>query len=153
MNLLLQQSLSADESWNGSGRVYGEQELAGLESKHIRKIISGDRPNVARAFIKAFRQVCILAVEHGSITSDPTATIKIAPPKSDGHRTWTEDEIAIFEGHWPIGSKERLAFALLLFAGLRRGDAIRLKPEQFKNGVLTARQSKTGATVVPKRDL
>jgi len=29
--------------------------------------------------------------------------------------TWTDDEIAVFETVWPLGSKERCAFALLLY--------------------------------------
>jgi integrase len=128
-------------------RVSPSRHRTALETNHIRKLLSEYRPNVARGFLKAFRPVCTLAVEHGTIPSDPTSGIKIAPPQSDGHKTWSEDEIAIFEGRWPIGTRERLAFGLLLFTGQRRGDTIRMSMEQFKNGLLTVRQSKTGTGV------
>jgi hypothetical protein len=36
--------------------------------------------------------------------------------------TWTEDEIAAYERRWPVGSRERLAFALLLYTGQRVSD-------------------------------
>jgi integrase len=42
-----------------------------------------------------------------------------------GFRTWTDDELAQFEAVHPIGSRARLAFALLLWTAQRRGDVIR----------------------------
>jgi hypothetical protein len=45
--------------------------------------------------------------------------MRYSPPsaeaKSDGFHTWTDDEIALFEAHHSIGSKPRLALALLLY--------------------------------------
>ena len=47
--------------------------------------------------------------------SDPTQGIKLArEPKSDGIYTWSEEEIAAYEAAHPIGTKARLALALLL---------------------------------------
>jgi integrase len=44
----------------------------------------------------------------------------------------------------PIGSPERLAFALLLNTGQRRGDEIRMGPQHIRDGFLHVKQSKTG---------
>ena len=40
--------------------------------------------------------------------------------------TWTDEEIAAYEGRWPIGSVERTAFALLLFTGQRMSAVSRM---------------------------
>ena len=73
--------------------------------------------------------------------------IRLKAPKSDGLATWTEDEIAAFEAHHPVGSKARLAFALGLFTGQRRGDVIRIGRQHIRDGVLAVRQAKTGTTL------
>src|SRR5262249_46344816 len=80
------------------------------------------------------------------VRSDPTWGIKVKVPKSDGHHTWTEDEVAKFEAHHPIGSKPRLALALGLYTPLRRGDAVRIGRPHFRDGVLTVRPKKTETT-------
>jgi enterobacteria phage integrase len=46
-------------------------------------------------------------------------------PEQEFH-TWTEDEIARYEEHWPIGSRQRTAFALHLYTGQRRADVARM---------------------------
>ena len=65
--------------------------------------------------------------------------------KGDGHHTWTEEEIAQFEAYYPIGSRERLAFALGLYTGQRRGDVIRMGRQHIRNGLLHVQQQKTRA--------
>jgi integrase len=47
----------------------------------------------------------------------------------DGHRTWTEAEVAQFEDRHPLGTKARLALDLLLYTGVRISDAARLGPQ------------------------
>src|SRR5262249_42451044 len=67
--------------------------------------------------------------------------------KSDGYHSWTEAEIAQFEKRHPIGSRSRLAFALLLFTGQRRSDVVAMGRQHITDGVLVVRQQKTGRTV------
>lgn len=66
------------------------------------------------------------------------------PLKGSGFHVWSDEEIAAFEAHWPIGTRERLAFAILLYTGLRRGDAARLGRQHIKDGVCYLRAEKTG---------
>jgi integrase len=70
--------------------------------------------------------------------------VKAISNSSGGHHTWTEDEIERFEAQHPVGSRERLALALLLYTGQRRGDVIRLGYQHVRGGVLSVRQEKTG---------
>jgi len=50
--------------------------------------------------------------------SDPTRELKVILPTTDGHHVWTEDECAAFEARWPRGTRERVAFDILLYTGL-----------------------------------
>jgi len=52
-----------------------------------------------------------------------------------------------FESRWPLGTRERLAFDLLLYTGLRRGDAVRLGRQHFKEGVFRIKTEKNGVVV------
>lgn len=67
-----------------------------------------------------------------------------------GYHTWTLEEVRQFEAHHPIGSKARLALALLLFTGQRRSDITRLGRQHVRGGKLTFTQFK-GRNRKPKR--
>jgi integrase len=68
--------------------------------------------------------------------------------KSSGYHSWTEDEIEQFERTHPIGTRARLAFALLLYSGQRRSDVIRMGRQHIRDGVLQVRQQKTGVELL-----
>jgi integrase len=88
------------------------------------------------------------AVESEILDIDPTDGIRSRAPKTEGFHSWTEEEIARFEARWPVGTRERLALAILLYTGLRRGDAARLVRQHVRNGVIFMRTEKTGAEVI-----
>ena len=54
------------------------------------------------------------------------------PPRPDGFHCWTAAELAQFEAHHPIGSKARLACALLFYTGCRRADVVGLGPKSVR---------------------
>jgi integrase len=85
------------------------------------------------------------AVEIGLRADDPTKDVRALRAKSDGFHGWTDEEIARFENHHSVGSRARLAFALLLYTGQRRSDVVRMGRQHVRSGVLTVRQKKTGA--------
>jgi integrase len=59
-----------------------------------------------------------------------------------GYHTWTLEEVRQFEERHAIGTKARLAFALLLYTGQRRSDVIRFGRQHTKLGVLSFTQYK-----------
>ena len=64
--------------------------------------------------------------------------------KTSGFHVWTDDEILKFEERWAIGTRERLAFAVLRYTGLRRGDAVKLGHQHFRDNlimIVTEKQS------------
>jgi integrase len=105
-------------------------------------------PFMARAFLKAMRGLFGWAAEAALIKTDPTAGVRCRVPRTEGFHTWTEEEITRFEARWPIGSRERLALAVLLYTGLRRGDASMLGRQHIRDSVLTFRTAKTGSQIV-----
>ena len=46
-----------------------------------------------------------------------------------------------------VGSKPRLALALLLYTAQRRGDVVKMGRQHIKDGALTVKQQKTGVTL------
>jgi integrase len=50
------------------------------------------------------------------------------------HHTWTEDEMTLWEDHYPLGTKARLWFDLQQYTGLRISDVTRLGPRMVNNG-------------------
>src|SRR6516162_6303703 len=126
-------------------RAYGDRPMALLPAEWIEALLDSKPPHAARSWRATLRSLCQFAVKRRYLRTDPTANIKLRAIKGDGFHTWTEDEIAQFEAHHPIGSKPRLALALLLYTGQRRSDVVRMGRQHVKAGVLTVRQEKTGA--------
>ena len=106
-----------------------------------------DTPFQAKNFLDAMRGLFRWAVQAQHVEADPTEGIRAAKPKTEGFKVWTEDEVALFERRWPVGTRERLAFDLLLYTGLRRGDVAQLGRQHVKDGVITLRTAKTGQVV------
>lgn len=109
-----------------------------------------DKPHAANNYLKAMRGFCAwCAGDGGLLKEDPTTGVTLLRGKNDeaGFHAWTEEEVARFEAHWPLGTRERLAFDILLYTGLRRGDAVRLGPAHIVDGEFTIVMEKTGEEV------
>jgi integrase len=125
-------------------REHGDKSAVGLQAKHVRKLIEAqaDKPGAANALRKALRQMMQHAIEIELRPDDPTRDVKAVPIKSDGHHSWTEDEIEQFQARHPAG-RARLALALLLYTGQRRGDVVRMGRQHIRDGEINIRQEKT----------
>jgi integrase len=99
-------------------------------------------PEAANIRVKAMRQVFKWAVGKGYAPINPAREVPYLKSGSEGFHTWTLDEVEQFEERHPIGTKARLAFALLLYTGQRRSDVIRFGKQHTKGGVLTFTQHK-----------
>ncbi len=65
------------------------------------------------------------ALEVDLVKVDPTAGIKNPKKKKTrGFIKWSEAEAALYEDKYPLGTKERVWLDVLLYTGLRRGDAV-----------------------------
>lgn len=117
-----------------------------------RAIVAGrdrrrETPNAARHFVQTMRGLFDWAVEADFMKENPTQGVKISRPPTDGFHVWTDDECERFEKRWPLGTRERLAYDVILYTGLRRGDAVCLGRQHVRKGVITIRTEKTGEVV------
>ena len=104
-----------------------------------------ERPHSANNFLKAMRGFYKWAAGEGKlVTADPTKGSRLLKGANAklGIHTWTEEEVERFEARWPIGTRARLAFDLLLYTGLRRGDVVKVGRQHVRNGVITIRTEK-----------
>ena len=127
--------------------AYGDRPFALLPAEWIEALLDAKPPHAARSWLVTLRSLCQFAVKRGWLRADPTRDIKQRAIKGDGFHTWTDDEIAQFEAHHLIGTKPRLALALLLYTAQRRGDVVRMGRQHIRDGVLTLKQQKTGITL------
>ena len=105
---------------------HGDKPMRKLEGHHVAALLAQLSPPLQKAWLTALRGLTAFALAQKLIATDPTAAVKRSKvAKSDGYRCWSEEDVAIFEARWPIGTRERLAFALLLYTGARRGDLIK----------------------------
>src|SRR5262249_6053202 len=142
------------------GAAYGHRPFALLPPEWIEALLDSKPPHAARSWLATLRSLCQFARKRSYVRTDPTANIKPRAIKGDGFHTWTEDEIARYEAHYPIGTKPRLALALLLYTMQRRSDVIRMGRQHLSDCVderlraqgvrhmLSIRQQKTGKPLV-----
>ena len=88
-----------------------------------------------------------IPIRQGWRKDNHVAAVENFKIKSKGHRTWTVEEIAAFETCYPIGTEERIAFALLLYTGQRVSDVVRMGRQHIKDGAIAIKQKKSGETV------
>jgi integrase len=127
--------------------AYGDRPFALLPTEWIEALLDAKPAHAARSWLVTLRSLCQFAIKRRYLRTDLTANIKLRAIKGDGFHTWAEDEIARYEAHYPIGTKPRLAHALLLYTGQRRSDVVRMGRQHIKDGVLTVKQQKTGVTL------
>jgi integrase len=127
--------------------AYGDRPIALLPTEWIAVLLDSKPPHAARSWLMTLRSLCAFAVERRWLRTNPAANVKLTCVKSDGFHTWTDDEIALFEAHHPIGSKPRLALALLLYTAQRRSDVVKMGRQHVRAGVLTVKQEKTGTVL------
>jgi len=104
-------------------------------------------PAQARNFLGVLRALFQWALSREHVDVDPTVGVKVERLRGDGFHAWTAEELARFEERWPTGTRERLAYDILVWTGLRRGDASRLGPQHVKDGVISLKTATTGALV------
>ena len=75
-------------------------------------------------------------MDEGHADINPAVGVKRVRTGSQGHHTWTVEEVQQYEDRHPEGSKARLALSLLLLTGVRASDAIRLGRQMERDGRL-----------------
>src|SRR6478672_11640099 len=138
-------------------REHGARSVVGLNQERIETMLAAydDRPASKLDTLKKLRILIKDAMKKKWISGDPSTGIKRT--KGGEVRSVTDDEIRQYENHWPIGTKQRTAFALMLYTGQRRSDVHWMTWRDIgpKTGRIKVIQQKTGVKIqVPlHRDL
>jgi integrase len=105
-------------------------------------------PFQARHFLDTMRGLFRWAAKAKLVKADPTSGVEDpAMPKTEGFPVWTEEHVAAYEKCWPIGTRQRVWLDVLLYTGLRRGDAVRFGKQHVRDSVGTIKTEKTGTEV------
>jgi integrase len=133
--------------------AHGHRSVGGLSKERIEQIVMAplaDRPAAALDTLKKLR----VLIRHARsldptnclrLQHDPSAGIK--RPKISEIRAWTKTETDSFEARWPLGTKQRTAFALMLYVGTARVDVHRMTWAQLDSDAIGYVRNKTGVGV------
>lgn len=129
----------------GGAEKIGQCSLSRLQAKHIRLLRDrkADKPGAANNRLKYIKVMLGWAVETDLMSVNIARDVKSLRYQSDGFYTWEEEDVQKFEQRWPIGTKQRLALALLMFVGTRRSDAVKLGPQHVRNSWFKFKPRKT----------
>lgn len=110
-------------------------------------------PAAADNLVKTLRRLFNWGIEQSLAFHNPTNGVKKIL-KSEGHHTWTPEEVDQYRDVHPLGTSARLALELMINIGARRSDAASIGRQNEKNGWLKFiakknRRNKPVTIVVP----
>jgi integrase len=114
--------------------------LALLSAAHVKMLRDrrADKPGAANNRLKYMGGLFVWALEQTPplLRANPVRDVKRLRYATDGFHTWTVQEVKQFEARHAVGTKPRLALALLLYTGARRGDMVTFGRQHVRDGVL-----------------
>lgn len=141
-------SLDANSTQVLRARILGKLiETAGdkgplLSPKSIKKGVKRRSYGAAKDFLTTLRGLYKWAFEEDLVASDPTASVHLKRRQTDGFHPWTLAECLAYEKHWPLGTRQRTAYAIGRYTAQRGSDAVRLGRPMERDGKLVLRQWK-----------
>lgn len=126
------------------GAKHDEKPVALMQPRHVRALRDerADSPGAANQRVKALRALFRWAVEADEAAHNPARDVHLIRYPTDGHHSWSLEEVTAFENKFPIGTKARLALGLLLYTACRREDVVRFGPQHVSDGRIKYTQAK-----------
>jgi integrase len=127
-------------------REHGHRDASLMTRNAVERIINRiglDHPAMGNLTRAVLRRLMGFAVKRGMIAQNPASGLEMF--KTGEHHTWTEAELRQFEKRWPLGTRERLCYALLLHTTQRIGDVAKMHRRDIVDGTIHVEQEKTGA--------
>lgn len=122
-------------------RITEQTIIAGRERR-------AETPFQARHFLDVMRSLFGWAKECDLVKINPAANVAYPALKSgEGFPPWTADDVAAFQKRWPPGTRQYVWLSVLLYTGLRRGDAVLLGRQHVRDGIARLRTEKTETPV------
>lgn len=129
-------------------RAHGHRSVTTMTAENAEKIVNdigARRPGMGNLTRAVLRRVFTLAVKLKHRPDNPMLAVESF--EVGEHHTWTDAELRQFEKHWRLGTRERLAYALLFHTGQRVGDVAKMRRSEISDGYIRIEQEKTGAVV------
>ncbi len=128
----------------GATETYARFPVDRLTTKALRVLRDrkADLPESANNRVKVLRGLFKWALAEEHVAVNPARDVTMIKTASDGWHSWTLEEVAAYEARHPVGSKARLALCVLLYAGVRRSDAVQIGRQHMRGGALRFRQHK-----------
>jgi integrase len=126
-------------------KIHGHR-TAAMTHKVAAKLIAEigeNKPAMANLTKRVLQTVYKFAVKNNWVDANPIIGLDLF--KGGTHHTWTEGELQTYEKRWPVGTRQRLAYALLLYTTQRAGDVAKMRRADLVAGELHVIQQKTGA--------
>ena len=128
----------------GAKETFGDCPIARFTAKSVR--VLRDRkagaPEAGNERVKLIRALFAWAVEEEHVPVNPARDVPLTKTGSLGFHTWDLSEVEQFEHRHPVGTKARLALALLMWTGVRRSDLVMLGKQHARIGWLKFVQQK-----------
>ncbi|MCK1401961.1 tyrosine-type recombinase/integrase [Bradyrhizobium sp. 4] len=121
----------------------GHLPVATMPKDALQRIFENLTPASARNWKNALRGFLDYCLANNLLAVDPLAGVKLVKVKSKSHHPWDVEECEHFEAAYPVGTRERLAYELLLQAGQARCDVIRMGRQHVRDGMLSMKRQKT----------
>lgn len=88
---------------------------------------------MANGAVAILRVMFNWAVEEAKLMrANPCLGVKAVKYQGGTNHVWTDEEMLRFEAAYPLGTRERLAYALLLYTGQRSSDIVRMGRQHIK---------------------
>lgn len=128
---------------------HGHRSVAGMNRQHARQLVEAvgrDTPSMANMTISVLRLLFSYALEAGWRGDNPFRAMRRY--KGGEHESWSDSELAQFEKTWPVGTRERQVYDLLLYTAQRGGDVVTWKNSDIIGDEIVLTQGKTGTKLV-----
>jgi integrase len=124
--------------------LFDECPVKSFTPRHV--VVLRDRkaslPNAGNKRLRYLKMVFDWGIEARLAETNPVEKVKKLKVPRKGFHAWTPEEIRQFETRHPIGTKARLALALMAFTGLRVSDLRQVGARHIKDGWLELPQHK-----------
>lgn len=141
----------------GQPEVYANCPLPKFTSQSV--IVLRDRklkaPETANSRLKCLRKMFAWALEAKveGVTSNPAVGVKGFRTATEGHHTWTREEVQQFTARHPLGTRAHLAMSIFLYTGVRVSDCAQMGPQMMRGGWIYFTETKGRSHIVKQREI
>ncbi|WP_375695274.1 tyrosine-type recombinase/integrase [Bartonella sp. AC90GZZY] len=131
---------------NNVSKHIGNRAYKSINKQHMLEAVDRRRetPAAAKHFLTSLNGLFNWAVDNALLNRNPAFNIK-APKSlnSEGLLPWLEEDIDKYYHRWSHGTYEHVWIDVLLYTGLRRGDAVRIGWKDVKDNIIYLKTEKS----------